>query len=78
MFGARINVITLPRDAHGAAAHDFAARTVGDARLDVILEILLNAGRRVEYERRLAGGVRLDLFALDNLAAPFPAVPVSR
>src|SRR5262249_52356807 len=72
------DVITLARDAHRAAADDFAARTVGDASFDVILEILLNVARCVEYEPCLAGGVGPDLFALDDLPPPRVAVPVSR
>src|SRR5262249_40298250 len=53
--GARVEGIALARDPRRAGSHDFPARTVGDARLDGILEILRNVARRVEGDRRPAG-----------------------
>ncbi|MGC4120263.1 MAG: hypothetical protein QM765_37915 [Myxococcales bacterium] len=61
-----VHVEALPRDAHGVRAHHFAARAVGDPRLDPELEVLAGAARGGELDARRTAGVGLEHLALDG------------
>src|SRR5258708_15579059 len=63
-----IHKIALSSHAHAAAAADLAPAGVGHARLDPVFEIRARPARSVEGQRRLAGGVGADGFALYDLA----------
>ena len=74
VLGARLDVVALVRDLDRSAAGDFAARRIGDARLDRVFHVLPAALRCVERELRLAGRVGLQRLAFHFAAAAAPLV----
>ena len=64
-----VDVVALARDAHGAAAGDFASARVHHARLDAELEVLPVILRRLELQHRLARRVGLERLAFKDLPA---------
>ena len=64
-----VDVVALARDAHGAAAGDFASARVHHARLDAELEVLPVVLRRLELQHRLARRVGLERLAFQDLPA---------
>ena len=69
VLGLRIDIVALPRHAHGSRTRDFAARRIGHAGFDEVFKILSIAARRVEAERRFAVRIGFDFLALDDLPA---------
>src|SRR4030095_8482881 len=64
----RVDVVALPRDAHGVAADDLTTRRIGNSRFNEILPILTGVAWCFKDQRSFAIGVGLERFPFDNLA----------